>query len=89
MRRAAGCLAEEAAYYLDLAGGDVNRAIALQKADAAWEEATQLEASARQRASKMALANAMSTRADWARAHAEDTLRGKMQHAARADLAVV
>ena len=67
------CAVEEAAYYLDQAGGDVARACALHAADAAWEEAA-AAALASERAGKMAVASAISIRLEIARATVHDAL---------------
>ena len=58
--RKAKCERAEATYYLDVAGGDVGRALALHAEDSAWEEAVQQSArqSAQETAEKMALASA-------------------------------
>ena len=88
VRLATGCAKEEAAYYLSAANADVAQAVAMAKADAAWEEATIGEYTSRQRAHKMAVANAMSTRVDWARAYAADTVKGRLERAVDAEARV-
>ena len=73
----------EAAFYLDQAEGDVTRAVALQRSDKAWEDATELEYSASHRANKMALASAISTRVGgkWSRGFAADAVAATLQKA--------